>query len=289
VLVEFAIIALVLYLLLAVTIEFGRIMYSAQATQQAADVGARELSKTPLPAGMTFEEALAHETVRNQVYSEDYLVLNLTELESQLQAGETVTEYLARKNAPVVNRMLLPIMIVDHIDDTTTLLRYPGRLVRNPYPHASAVIYPNAEANSGHWYVEIPLVAIAADGTETLGPTVQVFEEVKPTGQPEGPFRVNAASVPEWQRGMVALRINYPYQAAAMVAYPPQANDPPEPNVNREVVADPDAADPRFGPNAGTDGLGRLTATGKEVRPYRKVLTAQAFARREVFQPLPTP
>ena len=46
VLVEFAVlIALVFYMLLAVTIEFGRMMYCAQTIQQTADVFAHELSR----------------------------------------------------------------------------------------------------------------------------------------------------------------------------------------------------------------------------------------------------
>ena len=47
-LVEFGLVALVSYLLLAAIIEFGRVLFAAQLVQDAARVGARELSLTPL-------------------------------------------------------------------------------------------------------------------------------------------------------------------------------------------------------------------------------------------------
>ena len=47
VLVEFALIALILYLILAATIEFGRALMAAQLLQQAADIAAREVARTP--------------------------------------------------------------------------------------------------------------------------------------------------------------------------------------------------------------------------------------------------
>ena len=47
VLVEFALIALILYLILAATIEFGRALMAAQLLQQAADIAAREVRGRP--------------------------------------------------------------------------------------------------------------------------------------------------------------------------------------------------------------------------------------------------
>ena len=49
-LVEFAVVSLVVYMLLAAILTFGQMLYSAQTIQQAADVAAREISRTPLPA-----------------------------------------------------------------------------------------------------------------------------------------------------------------------------------------------------------------------------------------------
>ena len=57
--VEFALVSLVLYLLLAGTIEFGRLMFDANALQDVARVAARELAVAPVRAEATFEYALA--------------------------------------------------------------------------------------------------------------------------------------------------------------------------------------------------------------------------------------
>ncbi len=45
--------------------------------------------------------------------------------------------------------------------------------------------------------------------------------------------------------------------------------------------ADPGAG---FGPYAGPSGLGQQAALGKVVRPFRKVLSAQAIFRRVIFE-----
>ena len=52
VLVEFALIALTMYILIAAVIEFGRLMHGAQTLQAAADLAARELSRVPLSASL---------------------------------------------------------------------------------------------------------------------------------------------------------------------------------------------------------------------------------------------
>ena len=43
---------LAVYLLLAAILTFGQWLYSAQGLQQAVDVAAREISRTPLPAAL---------------------------------------------------------------------------------------------------------------------------------------------------------------------------------------------------------------------------------------------
>ena len=58
-LVEFAIVCLAVYLLLAAILTFGQWLYSAQGLQQAVDVAAREISRTPLPAAQITTEASA--------------------------------------------------------------------------------------------------------------------------------------------------------------------------------------------------------------------------------------
>ena len=56
-LVEFAVVCLVVYMLLAAILTFGQWLYSAQGLQQAVDVAAREISRTPLPAARPPPEA----------------------------------------------------------------------------------------------------------------------------------------------------------------------------------------------------------------------------------------
>jgi Flp pilus assembly protein TadG len=53
-------VALVVYLLLAAILTFGHALYVAQGLQQAADLAAREIARTPLPADDRFEDALAN-------------------------------------------------------------------------------------------------------------------------------------------------------------------------------------------------------------------------------------
>lgn len=271
VLVEFALISFVLYLLLAATLEFGRIFYSAQSAQTAADVAARELSKVPLPPTATFDQFLfpqpgedaSFTAARKRVYDRGYLVLPLDD--------DDITEPL-----PVVNQLLKTLMVVDSLPDGTRVRRYPGQLV------------PLVGSPLGYTVV-VPILGADSDIVEVR----EVLEEIHPAGATEGPFSLTAPAPNAVEsRGTVALRVNYPYQAATLTAYKPNAADvpgePPNPNVDPSNALPADS--PRdglgddVGPNAGTAGLGRLYAMGKEVRPFRKVLTGQAFARRELFQ-----
>src|SRR2546423_352612 len=65
VLIEFSFIVLILYILMAVTVDFGRALYSAQIVQQAADVAARELSRTPMPPTITRTVPVVEEILTN--------------------------------------------------------------------------------------------------------------------------------------------------------------------------------------------------------------------------------
>jgi len=259
VLVEFAFVALVLYLLLAATIEFGRIFFSAHTLQTAVDVGTRELAHLPLPATSTFDAALQDPTVQARIYSQDWLVVDLDSLPSDLDA------FWADK--PVLNQQLRNLMILD-TETGQRLLRYPGALV-------------SATGTPTGYTVRIPVV----DASNTVV-WHDVVEEIKPEGAAEGPFSLLAPPPnPPELRGFVALRINYPYQAAALTGYRSNpANQPgesPMPNIDFPVETDDDAGP---GTYTGPLGLGKQYALGKEVRPYRKVLSAQAIYRREVFR-----
>ena len=75
-LIEFALVSLVLYLLLASTVDFGRLFFSAQGLQDVARVAAREFATAPLPAVTTFDAAAL--LLRGRVYDPDQLVLDIT-------------------------------------------------------------------------------------------------------------------------------------------------------------------------------------------------------------------
>src|SRR4051794_12755582 len=85
VLVEFAFIAVVLYLLLAGIIEFGRALFAAQVLQQAADSAARELSRTPLPptGTLTGPTGALNTAAGKAIYDEQFLVVDLDKLHGQ--------------------------------------------------------------------------------------------------------------------------------------------------------------------------------------------------------------
>lgn len=275
VLVEFAFISLVLYLLLAGIIEFGRALFAAQVLQQSVDTAARELSRMPLPPTGTLTGptgALAtNPTAKQQVYDEGFLVFDL----ATLPANQPLADYFAQ-NAPILNRMLLPLMIFE-THDGKNLVHYPGQLVANANtPTGMTVVIPIVQYTKG--------TGLLNPSTDAIITTIPVVEEITPQAGADlfnpdptwSPFNLLATNLPPSQRGLIALRINYPFQAATLSAYTVDASGQQAPVVTGE--------DGDFGPYAGADGLGRLAALGKTVRPFRKVLSAQAIFRREIFE-----
>lgn len=284
-LIEFAVIALLLYLFLAGTLTLGRMFLCAQVIGQAADTAARELARTPLPATMTFEEARDNTApgteFRDRIYSEGYLVIDL----SAWGAGQTLSEYLDTLSPPIplVNRMLVPVMTVERIGGNP-YLRYPGALIDRGGP---SVDFPSG------YSVEIPTyVTHANDGTGVIR-WVKVLEEIDTedeanlglpgddAGADPDPFQVTSL-----QRGVAAVRINFPYHAIGLT----------ERLGDKFVVADDSAIAQVNSPSGpvvslagagmfnGDLGLGSQYAFGGEFRPFRRVLTEQAIARREVFE-----
>lgn len=295
-LVEFALVSLVLYLVLATAIDFGRMMFSAQAVQDVARIAARELAVAPAGADARFDDvlscdpALAPDTcfadLRARLYDPACLVVDLDD--PALGDDAAVDAFFA--GMPIVNRALRPLMIADY-SNGRRLLRYPGALLSAP----------DAAGCQGHptnLTIGIPrVVARGEDGVETIE-WVPVLEEVRPVpGDPAtGPFSLAAnPALPDQPRGVAAVRINYPYQAAMMTGFRPGAAGP---NIAHRILAD-DAAvvqegappgdliadETGIGPYAGPFGLGRqLAFAGQTVRPFRKLISAQAIYRREVFE-----
>jgi hypothetical protein len=280
VLVEFAFIALAFYLLFAGTLELGRLITVSQAIQNAARVGARELALVALPPTSTFREALDNPVVQARIYDPRLLAMNVTN-------GEPDTA-----SWPVVNRMLYPVMLRSRVGGNT-FLHYPGAVLQLP---------------SGGYTVGVPqVVSRDANGTETIR-WLPVVEEVRsdPNDLNSGPFSL-ASTGPE--RGLVALRINCPYQATTLSAYKVEGTGPSGQPQNTPILAndagvavqgaapdngttvaiqpatsgDPD--DPNTGGfNVGPYGLGQMiVGAGPPVRPFRRVISAQSLFRREVF------
>lgn len=285
VLVEFAVVSVILYLLLAAVFELGRALYVAQVLQSAAELAARELARTPLPvvhpdgSSYTLTDALADPRVRAQVYDESRLVFDFA-------PGESSDGSPQLHNLPLVNQLLRAVMISEPLPDGGFRLRYPGMLV---------------EDEQGNPRVLIP--RLSADGTQ-IDAWLPVVEEIAGADPSASPFALSSA-----ERGLVALRINYPFQAASLVG---GVSDPQQPfgqaarpiqpiaadDAALGVVSLPDDLQPATaqstaGPYAGPYSLGRLyaypgTAAGQGVRPYRKILSSQAICRRELFESAPS-
>lgn len=280
ILVEFALVAFAFYLLVAGALALGRMVFYAQTAQDAARVAARELALTPLPADIAFDEALALDTVRARVFDPARLVVDL---DDDL-GGLTLDEFFA--TLPVLNQALRPVMIFDRVEvdgAERKLLRYPGALLRSSV--------------TGELFVAIPrVVERGEDGVETIE-WLNVVEEVRDAAG-VGPFSVDAVTggggVPG---GLVALRIHIPFQAAALSGFRESPDGPLEPNVRFAITAEDGsvteigdapgvlvAGESALNTYSGTYGLGAHDALGRKVRPFRRLIVAQALFRREAFQ-----
>jgi hypothetical protein len=266
ILVEFALVSLAFYLILAGTLEVGRMITTAQIVQNAARTAARELALMPLPATIQWTDVLRCPTVRARIY------------DTELLAVRTTGQPIDTSRWPVVNRMLYPLMVVSDFGGDE-ILHYPGAVV---------------QSFGGGLTVKVPhVVSRGADGVESIR-WVDVIEQVRTSSLDpnSGPFSV-ASSGPE--RGLVALRVNCPYQAATMSAYQPV--DPTEEFPVNEAILANDAGVTELsapggilmggsnpdGTYGGRYGLGTLHALNKKVRPFRRLISGQAVFRREVF------
>lgn len=294
VLVEFALVIVVLYLLLAATVDLGRAFATQQLLESTARTAARELALRPLGLATTFDEALA------QVFDPASLVVDLdVPCEESLDARFT--------RLPVANRMLRPLMITDRVNlggERRTFLRYPGALVRYrtpppPPPGAGAVCGISRE-----YGVAIPRLAVDPGGADVLEWVAVVEEATEPSAFP---------LVAGVQRsGLVALRVHYPWQAGLIAAFRRPggadgtgnldsavlAEDPAEIRgalpAGSELIGELDGEVPLeapdgsrlttpYRPYSGRLGLGAMVVAGQEVRPFSRLLSAQALFRREVF------
>ncbi len=304
-----------LYLLLAGTIEFGRLMFDANALQDVARVAARELAVAPVRATATFDYALSCDAaadpdclvdLKSRIFDPACLVVDL----SDPAVAADPDGYFAAM--PVVNRALRTLMITE--PQRPNLLRYAGALLSDSSGSACSAIGPNGPASATGLTVGIPLVeARDANGVESIT-WVPVLQEIRAAGDAEcpsrGPFSLIYIATedacgpldadPLADRGLAAVRINYPYQAATLSGFQPSTptdGDPLPPNIGNFITAEDGAVsetnaapgspidDSAIGPYAGAFGLGRQYAlAGRTVRPFRKLISVQAIYRREVVE-----
>ncbi|MEE2938565.1 MAG: TadE family protein [Planctomycetota bacterium] len=294
-LVEFAVVALVLYMLLAAILTFGHALYVSQGLQGAVDLAAREISRAPLPADETFEAVLDSGALGpsdQNIFDDDFLVFDLNSLGDQNFFTDIVPTW------PRLNQQLATLMIVDRPDfdgdgsADANLIRYPGALLED------------ASTPTGYT-VGIPLVeSRSTTGVESIR-WIPVVEEIDTENSPADdsganpdPFRVSSNA-----KGVVALRINYPFQSASMSSFRRTTANPYDPTIGNPNVANDggvvelNAADRPgalvgqplevdriyAGTYGGKYGLGVQGAMGMTVRPYRRVISSQAIYRREVF------
>lgn len=280
-----------LYLLFVVLLDLGRASLATQTVQGASSVLASELARAPLPATFSFDQAMTDPRVTQSIYDPEALVLVIAPGETQQQIDARFAQL------PIVNQMLRPLMFRDALPDGTSVIRYPGALVSTP---------------GGGLSVFIPEVVDRAwDGNAEGGFEQIVFrpvvEEVHdPNAAPNGHFPINSGSA---LAGFVSVRCNYPYQASAMTGYYAETpgvfgpNHAAEADDSRVIVAAggelpmgydlvidglSDTGTPydgRFGLGFHYLGRDEANASPRKVRPFRKLLSVQAAARREIIVP----
>jgi len=294
VLAEFALLGFVVWLLLAGVLEIGRALTAQQLLQHASRTMAREMARLPLAANLSFPDAVREDAFRNSVLNPGFLVIDSALLARCSVPDFGVAGHEAQLDAlfdrlPIGNQLLRPLMIGDRRGDNQ-MIRYPGALLTRATP-------PGPTCEDGSRYA----VGIAELNSATG--TVNWHGVVEQHGGGPGSGRDFALAGGGW----VGLRVNYPFQSAGLLAAESAGvTDPRTGRVTQQVV-DADAAisdDPvslaalpgTFAPGgaeggayAGTRGLGRLysipDADGapRAVRPFRRLLSANAGFRREVF------
>jgi TadE-like protein len=261
VLVEFAIISLILYMILAATVEFGRMFLVSDVSGNAAKTAAVLLStSTAAQTAPTFADLLNDATVKSTIYDPGLLVIS--------PGTDPAT-------LPRVNEILFRTAMISDFIGGVNVYRYPGAIFTDP------------TATSGY-RILIPVVASRGDtGIENIT-WADPLEEIPPLpGQPEW------LTLPQ---RIIAVRINYPYQAAMLSGFRSSPNGPFEPNIadasgnwnvneaNDAAVTAPStpdvASDIPYGAYSGPYGLGvQLAFAGKTVRPYRKLLSGEAYEK----------
>ena len=292
VLAEFALLSFVIWLLLAGVLEIGRALTAQQLIQHAARTLAREAAQLELPAELSFDQAAQTEAFRSNVLDTRFLVIDSGLLARCGYADFGRPGHDADLNAlfdtlPIGNRLLRPLMIADE-RGAMRMIRYPGALlVRNTAPGPTC-------GDGSLYTVGIARVDPAA-GVVRWSPVV---EEQTTAGGGRTGYALS-------EGGWVGLRLSYPFQSAGLLAA--TSTGVVDPRTGRETQQlidadgvlldrDLDRLDATLAPSdrdagvyAGLRGLGRLYAmsdasgNARVVRPFRRVLSAHAGFRREIF------
>jgi hypothetical protein len=289
VLTEFAVLGFVVWLLIAGVLEIGRALTVQQLLQHASRTMAREMSRLSLAADLSFTDAFQTLEFRRNVLDPGFLVIDTDLLTrcGHADFGEVGHEadldelFRAR---PIGNRLLRPLMIADRRGDER-MLRYPGALLlRNDTP--------GVDCDDGSRY------GIGIAKLDSGAGTVTWHGVVESHSAPTRGFALEAG-------GWVGLRVNYPFQSAGLLAAEATGVSDSRTGLENQRLVDADVplvdegfiamqgtlepSDAEGGVYAGLRGLGRLysipdaAGSPRAVRPYRRLLSASAGFRREVF------
>ncbi len=322
-LLEFAFLIPVLIILIGATISFGLFFYQANVLQQAVDIAAQEISRTPFPPNHALglgrlqncDEANLVSQDSNflsEIYDEQYLVIHDTEWGSGTAYDGDFQAFA--DTLPLLNRLLVQVMVRDN-----DMTRYPGTLVQNSAGEETILIpiveYRSTTAgNENSNAVPSSIRAAGETVCEWVAPVEEITVDHDGDGStPDvGPYALDSgdsAVLTSFQPGMVALRINYPAQSTTLINRTSQSaiGSGSSSTLGNVIVIVGDTTlkggattgcysiiDPSArisqgsgaagsNPHAGLYGLGELEALTRVVRPYRKVMTFQAIYRREVF------
>ena len=287
-----------LWLIAAAIVDLGRAFSAAHLLQSAARSAAREIALDDETAwNAPFQTAL------ERVFDRNYLVVDAGCLEDLALEAGTTPDFELREalQGRVLNLALKPLMIFEDVQldgRQNRLIRYPGALL------ASGQEDEQETCALENYTVGIPEIN-DEDSRIDIWPVVAELVEGSYSLEPSG-----GSSIPP---GTATLLIRYPFQAVALTAWRvvDGFNQPLLASENdgyqtafredlAEGVATLDALDARqsdgglqaYAQNGlgktlpvygGRLGLGVQGVLGREVRPYRRVITAQAMAPREVI------
>ncbi len=305
-LVEFALLAFVVWLILAGVLELGRAFSAQQILQHASRTIARELSQLELQHDASFDEAI------RAVLDTRFLVIdsNLLARCGKPLFGEPGHEVglqeLFVEQMPIGNRLLRPLMIADRLGELP-MIRYPGALLAR-----SDGVSAGSPCSEGSVFtVGIPELDPAAGVAHWRSVVSPEPAPGNPGAAPGSDDFALAAG------GWAGVRVRYPFQSGALLASRESGAVDPETGRMTQTLVDiadegalvdmglealgatllPALADESANPAspiptyAGPRGLGRLysipdaSGSARAVRPYRRLLSATAGFRREIFLP----